>query len=167
MKSHPPRCHCCEASPVRMSWAAALKHILQIFGRASPSKLWSTSFSRKPRQYPVAGISMGSSSSNLSPNSPTMPPPSNLPNNNASAQGQASTGVTTSTIDAHFVVFGIKDLQGFHGIENIQAPSHLTDASFFEELRARHKKHRWCFQRWLSPYVFRYCRFVQVGDPSP
>ncbi|GMG13312.1 unnamed protein product [Aspergillus oryzae] len=64
-----------------------------------------------------------------------------------------------------WVVFGIKDMDEYDEIENIESSNLLNDPSFFKELKKRHAKHRWFFQRWLSPFRFRYCKFVQVNTP--
>ena len=70
---------------------------------------------------------------------------------------------TTQQPNAHWVIFGIKNYD-FDKIENIETSSVLNDPSFFPELKARHSKLVWFFRRWFSPFRFRYCQFVQVGN---
>lgn len=62
-----------------------------------------------------------------------------------------------------WVVFGIKDRSDFNDIENIAMPMlHMNDVVFFRELKRLENKYRWPILRWFSPYIFTYCKFVQV-----
>lgn len=63
-----------------------------------------------------------------------------------------------------WVIFGVQDRSEFSNIENIEmlSPS-MSDIVFFKELKRLENKHRWPFLRWLSPYIFSYCKFVRVS----
>lgn len=62
-----------------------------------------------------------------------------------------------------WVVFGIKDQSGFNDIENIEMSTMLNnDIAFFKELKRLENSYRWPLIRWFSPYIFSYCKFVQV-----
>lgn len=77
--------------------------------------------------------------------------------------GSSDTILTTRHDDPLWVVFGIKDTNEYDEIENIEVSNLPNDSSFFKELKKRYTKHRWFFQRWFSPFRFRYCDFVQVN----
>ncbi|USP79666.1 hypothetical protein yc1106_06940 [Curvularia clavata] len=59
------------------------------------------------------------------------------------------------------VVFGIQGMRRSLEIEQIEICSQMNDQRFFRELNSRYKKHRWSFQRLLSPFQFQYCNFVK------
>jgi hypothetical protein len=81
--------------------------------------------------------------------------------NTGSLAGSSSSG-STSQADSFWIIFGIKDMRSFSAIENIETSIQLRDMPFFQDLKRRHRRHRWFFQRWFSPYRFRFCKFVQV-----
>jgi hypothetical protein len=74
--------------------------------------------------------------------------------------------VPNSRRASSWIVFGIRDPYEYDHIENIEASSLMDDPLFFTELKKRFAKRCWFFQRWISPYRFRYCRFVQVTIQS-
>jgi hypothetical protein len=69
--------------------------------------------------------------------------------------------------DTLWVIFGMRTLSEFVDIENIEMSNMLTnDPAFFQELRRLEKKHRRTIIQWLSPFIFAYCKFVQVCTPG-
>ncbi|EMD95267.1 hypothetical protein COCC4DRAFT_204965 [Bipolaris maydis ATCC 48331] len=150
MNEHPPKCYCCKVRPVQLSWTTIFEHIYHIIWKALPIKATSpsptalTQLSKANLRYTPTRNTCANISPSLPHGKQPLPPQGSPPNGN--------------------FVFSIKDMWGFHNIENIENHSQLSDPMFFEELKKRHKSHRWCFQHWLSPYRFRYCRFVQFEE---
>jgi ppGpp synthetase/RelA/SpoT-type nucleotidyltranferase len=171
MDEHPSKCHCCTAQMTRMKWTTAFKHIYQFCRTFSPLQLskpslGSVSLSIAENRYNPSSINAAGSL--VSPPQISSPgsrpgPPSNA---GVGAQGHGFTPDTVPPVSTLSVVFGIKDMQGFHDIEHIDTYAQLTDSSFFQDLKESHKRHRWHMQNWFSPYVFRYCRFVQVSTAA-
>jgi hypothetical protein len=95
----------------------------------------------------------------------TMPPPqTNINASNVTpAHASPNWASPTPSQASLWVIFGIRDRLDFNEIENIGMSSSLmNDGAFFRELNRLENKHRWPVLRWLSPYVFSHCKFVQV-----
>ncbi|KAK6811346.1 hypothetical protein RU639_012790 [Aspergillus parasiticus] len=149
VEDHPPKCFCCETKLLatkacRANWAKFLRCIGQSitdmlsWKAPSNSLAWQTSQSTANQRYtPGSAISVESQ------------------DGNAKAISVGRYG------NPSWVVFGIKVMDEYDEIENIESSNLLNDPSFFNELKKRHAKHRWFFQRWFSPFRFRYCKFVQ------
>jgi hypothetical protein len=60
------------------------------------------------------------------------------------------------------VIFGVKHASGMIDIENITISNDMNDPKFFAELKRLEAKYRWPVLKWLSPFIFSYCKFVQV-----
>jgi hypothetical protein len=168
---HPAKCHCCKVPSSQLDWPTAFRLLFKasisrlLIKFANPSSTGITSPSKAHLRYtpstnststgtqPSLGAPQGTS--NLTPNSPSY--------GNAGSQGQPNSRGGITSAGTFWVVFGIKNMRGFNAIENIETHVGLEDTSFFQDMRRRHGKHRWFFQRWFSPYRFRYCRFVQVS----
>lgn len=173
MSEHPPRCCCCSAPPARINRATAFEYFCQYCRYFSPLHF------AKPSTGPSISIELNNQPTQgvaTSINSQARPPQVHL-RGTASTKNtqQARVGDETNnatqdnnlTTNTLRVVFGIKDLQGYHDIEEMETHAQLTDATFFQDLKKNHRKHRSLIQRWFSPYVFRYCRFVQVRTVGP
>jgi hypothetical protein len=88
-------------------------------------------------------------------------------NNNINVMQAQSSGLgyppTNLSQASLWVVFGIKDRSGFNDIENIKMSSlSMNDVVFFKELKRIENNYRWTILGWFSPYIFTYCKFVQV-----
>ncbi|KAI4929398.1 uncharacterized protein J4E92_005062 [Alternaria infectoria] len=60
------------------------------------------------------------------------------------------------------VLFGIQGSRWSLEVEQINITAALNDPAFFRELKARYKKHRHWIKRFISPFRFRFCRFVKL-----
>lgn len=101
----------------------------------------------------------------------------NFPNaNNSSAQLPSSrTGPTQTTQQASScasvyvpqspvrILFGVQGRRWSLELEQIIIAGLSNDPTFFRELKARYKRHRGFIKLLLSPYRFRFCRFVKVS----
>lgn len=161
----------------RVDWSTAFRLLSQAFTSKLPAKLANPSStgvtppSKAHLRYTPAPTT-GTSSSLSVPQSTPSAPPNHSMSGNAGPQNQPGGNANNAPVDYFWIVFGIKDIDGFDEIENIETTTQLKDPSFFEDLKSRHKRHRWFFQDWFSPYRFRFCRFVQVrtsthGLPGP
>jgi len=61
------------------------------------------------------------------------------------------------------VLFGIQGRRWSLELEQILLGGLSNDPTFFRELKERYKRHRGLLKRVLSPYRFRFCRFVKVS----
>lgn len=61
------------------------------------------------------------------------------------------------------VLFGVQGRRWSLELEKIILAGLSNDPTFFRELKARYKKHRSSIKLLLSPYRFRFCRFVKVS----
>lgn len=162
-KGHPPRCHCCRPRPKRLDWFTAIERLCSTLKRYSPitvsgsAPTGSKSSSKAQARYMPTGTSSVNAPPHLQQATALQSPQNGALGSSVGTQTQ-----TCTSSNPLWIVFGVKDIQGFYGIENIGTHVQCDDSSFFQELKSRHRKHRWFFQRWFSPYVFRYCRFVQV-----
>lgn len=88
----------------------------------------------------------------------------NIAGNVAQAQSSGANGKPGHPPQfSAWIIFGIEDGFGFNDIENIDMSCPLmNDITFFTELKRLETKYRWPLLRWLSPYVFCYCKFVRV-----
>jgi hypothetical protein len=81
-------------------------------------------------------------------------------------QSQTSTlSSHQSTTASHRVLFAVQGSRWSLDLEQIPVTSLLNDPAFFRELKTRYKKHRSLIRRLVSPFRFRYCRFVKVCSP--
>lgn len=165
---HPSRCYCCTALPARLKLTTALKHVSQYCRSWSPLQIAKPS-TRVAVQIgshqQSARASMSAATSLPSPPQPHLSgsPPGITPHAGVSNAAYFANQTNSPTLDTLRIVFGIKDLHGYHIIEEMDTHTQLTDATFFQDLKRNHRRYRSFLQRWFSPYVFRYCRFVQVS----
>lgn len=168
MDEHPPNCYCCADISTRLQWSIALKQIKRTCQSYLPCSLTTSSSGSTPSSKARNRYTPNSN------NAPAAPAPQTQTSNAGAttsatihahstihAPGRAAGAAPP--VDTFCIMFGVKDMQGFHDIDHLDIDAQLLDSTFFEKLKDCHKNHRWCFQNWFSPYVFRYCRFVQVG----
>lgn len=145
----------CQSIANTLNWEALSSSLA---GQNSPS-------TAQQRYTPTAATASPSSIS-VRDSTQTIPPISSGSNSDSFTQAHGGGSSTMSTAPQGaplWVVFGIKNMHEFDEIENIEISSLLNDPSFFKELKTRYNKHRWLFQRWVSPFRFRHCNFVQVS----
>lgn len=158
-----------EVQTQRMTWLAALSYTWYLVGgKTSVQKtmpaLGTTTVSRASQKYtpgsilttgqrPVAppGIAL----STIAPGNPA-------PSPTLGSQSGPSIPTNLAPEITHWIVFGIQNRRGYHKIEIIEIHKNVFDPQFFQELKTRFRKHRGWLRRLLSPYKFRYCRFVMV-----
>ena len=158
----------------QLDWHAAFRLLFQALGSRLPVKLanpWSTGVASPSKAHlrytPTPTSTSASTNSSSGVSHGTLNLSSNsLACGNTGAQVQPNSTGSKTPADSFWVVFGVKDMRGFNAIENIETHERLRDTSFFQDIRRRHRRHRWFFQQWFSPYRFRYCRFVQVSRVS-
>ncbi|KAI8623942.1 hypothetical protein F5Y19DRAFT_481082 [Xylariaceae sp. FL1651] len=166
---HPPKCHCCKVPSSQLGWYTAFLMLFEALvsrlpvkfvnpsstGMALPSRahLRYTPTTTSTMTETLSSLGVQQCTPNLSPNLSA--------SGNTGTQAQPSGSGNKTPADSFWVVFGIRDMRGFDAIENIRTHVGLEDTSFFQDMRRRRGRHRWFFQRWFSPYRFRYCRFVQ------
>lgn len=135
----------------------------------SNSLAWQTSQSTAHQRYTPGVTATSSASSETAHGSTATSSPHYSAGSSAISVEPQAGNTKAISVDRYgnpsWVVFGIKDMDEYDEIENIESSNLLNDPSFFKELKKRHAKHRWFFQRWLSPFRFRYCKFVQVNTP--
>lgn len=168
MDEHPPECYCCTTTTTSMNWVMALANIYQLFWKLplihlmAPS-MGTVSLSRAQARYTPNDINTGGSIVLQPQRFPAAEIQSSPSDRLTGTQAHDPAPNTIPPVVSSCVVFGIRDMHGFHDIEHLDTDVQLNDSTFFQQLKESHKKHRWRVQNWLSPYVFRYCRFVQVS----
>ncbi|KAF2474931.1 uncharacterized protein BDR25DRAFT_113066 [Lindgomyces ingoldianus] len=65
-------------------------------------------------------------------------------------------------VTSAWILFGIQGNRWSLELEQITVSSLINDPTFFQELKARYKKHRGWLRMLLSPFRFQFCRFVKV-----
>jgi hypothetical protein len=118
----------------------------------------------QPAHMSPSTSSTGTSST--SPNtsaSQNIPSGSNVGNSTLPQGGNTHPTSPLPLSEPYFVIFGIKDMQNYDNIENIEMSNIDKDRAFFKELKARYKKHRHILLRIFSPFRFRHCKFVEVS----
>ncbi|KAL4974912.1 hypothetical protein BDW66DRAFT_79394 [Aspergillus desertorum] len=170
MGNHPPKCFCCEREAHSVKWTTAVfnriwQYTLSILNwkvqsHASAGTAPSVAHQRyTPGNAPALAASPVTIPNLIVTSSPNSPGPGN--SNNLVPGGGSSNTCTTLQGNPNWVVFGIKNKDDFDEIENIEIFSNSNDTIFFRELKRSYAKHRCRFQRWLSPFQFRHCKFVQ------
>ena len=177
---HPPKCFCCETKALatkahRVDWTRLLQRTRQsitemLSWKAPSNSLTGQTSQSVPHQRYTPGTTATTSAFAATAHDSTATSLSHYPGRCSATPVGAHTGSTdTTSISRHgdplWVVFGIKDRYEYDEIENIEASNLHNDPSLFKELKKRYAKHCWFFQRWLSPYRFRNCKFVQVIIP--
>jgi hypothetical protein len=174
LEDHPTDCYCCKSRTVPSNGIAALGGLYRLAATGldgamhfmSPHR---TVPSKAQRLYtPTSAQSSSATSPSARTRGPLHASPSgSSPNQCASAlniQGSSPNLPSTgSQRNQSWIVFGFQCSSELDEIENIEISDSVNDPLFFRELRARHNKHRWFFQRCFSPLRFRNCKFVRVS----
>jgi len=127
---------------------------------ASPSHS-STASQRYTPANPSATSTMGTNSAAAGETSTN---PSAINNSNSIPQiaGQPATNPSIVLPDPSLrVLFGVQGSRWSLEVEQISTAL-LNDPAFFRELKTRYKKHRSWIKRLISPFRFRFCRFVKL-----
>ncbi|KAI4629850.1 uncharacterized protein J4E87_003037 [Alternaria ethzedia] len=87
----------------------------------------------------------------------------NTGNSAPQVSGQPTTDPSTAVpTPSSRVLFGVQGSRWSLEIEQIDITAALNDPAFFRELKIRYKKHRNWIKRLISPFRFRFCRFVKL-----
>jgi hypothetical protein len=174
LEDHPTDCYCCQSRTVPSNGIAALGGLYRLAVMGLEGAMHFTS----PRQTvpskaqqlytPTIAQSSSATSSSGRTHGPLQASPSaSSPNQCANAlnmQGSSpNLPSTASQRNPSWIVFGFQCSSELDEIENIEISDSVNDPMFFQELRARHNKYRWFFQRCFSPLRFRNCKFVRVS----
>jgi hypothetical protein len=122
--------------------------------------------SRASQRYtPTGSSTQGSIASDYQPASGGKPHP--LSNNNSNIPAnlqiqQSPVDPMTPAKDSNRILLAVQGPRWSLEVEQIHVTGSLNDPVFFRELRKRYKKHRSWMKRLLSPFRFRFCRFVKV-----
>jgi hypothetical protein len=170
---HPHDCSCCGTMTAPTSWMAVFHRICRSVARICHWKILrfasanQESSSKAQQLYTPASV-MTTIASSVHTHSPIQgtrsmtSPITNGPDGMQAQGGYSSADFVPPQRKPSWVVLGVQNTPDFDEIENIEMTTLLNDTSFFQELKIRHDKHRRLFQRWFSPFRFRYCKFVRV-----
>jgi hypothetical protein len=178
MPHHPKQCFCCHIErPVKNSSATSTRYPDGIPGPGVRQWCWIL-----PMAWIKAAAGGASSPSNSSTArqryTPTSSSTTSTPvvggtstnpaatNNSSSApqvSGQPTTAPLTAIPDPSLrILFGVQGSRWSLEVEQINITAVLNDPAFFRELKTRYKKHRSWIKRLVSPFRFRFCRFVKL-----
>ncbi|KAF2733226.1 hypothetical protein EJ04DRAFT_553481 [Polyplosphaeria fusca] len=159
--SHPLKCYCCTTDVTRNVASKLITDVLGMFH----SFVTGTSSAAQQRYTPANATTTGTVSA-VAHSIPLTKPISVLnksTSNIAQAQRGGPSHLSTNSLSVpSWVIFGIRDRFDFNDIENIKMSNlSMNDDAFFTELRRLESKYRWPVLKWVSPYIFSYCKFVQ------
>jgi hypothetical protein len=160
---HPHFCYCShtvgeQTELSKTVWNSGAKHYADTMSSIS-------GHSKASERYTPAGSNIGTSSqSSVQNTSATQSHKVLGDDNEASAQPQNPTNANPSTphMESQRILFAIQGSKWSLGLEQIPISSSLDDPTFFRDLKVRHKQHRNWIKRIMSPFRFRFCRFVKV-----
>ena len=163
----PSGCQDRDGKPPEMNWTTIYEHVLQAIRNMVPTILASGSSTKttSPSKAHVRYTPATTAGASLSNQTLATAVPNPSATNNVGTHTQSGRGNNAPT-NPLWTIFGIKDMSGFHAIENIETSAQLKDPSFFSELKRRHNRRSHFLKRWFSPFRFRYCRFVQVSTKA-
>jgi len=96
-------------------------------------------------------------------NTSTSPSAMNSSNSTPQVSSSPTTAPPTAVPDPSLrVLFGVQGSRWSLEVEQISVTAALNDPAFFRELRTRYKRHRSWMKRLISPFRFRFCRFVKL-----
>jgi hypothetical protein len=168
---HPKQCSCCHIethrAPFCAPWKRAFVDIFSFWSRkVAAGSPYTAAKSRASQRYTPASSSIpGSIASDYQPASGGKPHPLSKNNSNIPANlqiQQLPVDPMTSTDDSKRILFAVQGPRWSLEVEQIHVTGLLNDPIFFRELRKRYKKHRSWPKRLMSPFRFRFCRFVKV-----
>lgn len=170
---HPKYCHCCLTEGVKITWDAVIRRMARTLSNVRSKQSTGTPSSRASQskaseRYTPAGSTMTipSTSGSQTTNSKPSNPPDSDENTHPTIQTPATnTGPSVPPIASQRILFAVQGSRWSLDPEQIPVSSLLHDAGFFRELKVRYKKHRNMIKRIMSPFRFRFCRFVKVRTP--
>jgi hypothetical protein len=128
----------------------------------------SSNQSQAARQYTPAGSSSAAASSSTNYSSMSKNTQSGSPN--SSIGGPTEIKSQFSSNASHYIptspvriLFGVQGRRWSLELEQIILSGLSNDPTLFRELKARYRRHRGLIKLLLSPYRFRFCRFVKVS----
>ncbi|KAF2130731.1 hypothetical protein P153DRAFT_336557 [Dothidotthia symphoricarpi CBS 119687] len=168
--NHPAECYCCEDHEHQITWTAIFDCMNTYLSGLLQNRLPTTSSSgskqsKAMQRYTPPGSSSASSSTQISQNLSQIP--SNTTSGNGSTKSvQVQGNSTNSTIAppppvSNWVLFGVQGSRWSLELEHIGISNLINDPTFFSELKSRYKRHRGWTRFLLSPFRFRFCRFVK------
>jgi hypothetical protein len=171
MPPHPQYCSCCHTGSYQSAWAL-IRTLISVLLSTS----WIMKSTKTSTKTPEASDNHGnnsltgptaSASAAVSVQNTSATVPNQAPANHANVQPQISvqapnTTPTTLLVPSQRILFAIQGSKWSLGLEEIPVSRLLNDPEFFRILKARYKKHRNLVRRLISPFRFRYCRFVKV-----
>ena len=188
LPDHPKQCFCCHVErPGKVSSATSpqpldrtLKpHVRQ--GRWSVPSIWTktavgqssnppNSSTARQRYTPPSSSSTTTPVANSQRTSGSSTSPSAMNSSSSSPQisGQptavAATAVAATALPnpSLRVLFGVQGSRWSLEVEQISITAAMNDPAFFRELKTRYSKHRSWMKKLVSPFRFRFCRFVKV-----
>lgn len=172
MPDHPPSCFCCENQIQPMTWSVFLNHIRDHMSDLLHKRAFSTlaSGSDLPRSSECSSSTGSYSSSSSTPNSQstnqTVSTTATLGSSNCLPQIQkqeSSAATDCIAMVPSWILFGVQGSRWCLELEHIKISNFINDPMFFRELRLRYKRHRSWIKMILSPFRFRFCRFVKVS----
>lgn len=170
--NHPRNYHCCESNEQRMTWNVFSDRIFACLSNLLKKQTSSASLDgSKSSEVSERSTSLESSPENSStadsqgasqgiPNSTDK----SSCNSSLQTQGQKSSAYSNSAqTNPNWILFGVQGFRWSLELEQIKLSSLINDPMFFRELKARYKRHRGWLKLLLSPFRFRFCRFVKVN----
>jgi len=179
---HPKRCSCCHTEHSgKSSSATSLQHFGHYAGPRTRQGRWSllgtwikgavgrapgpsSSSTAKQRYTPTSSSATPTpaTSSRVAVGTGTSPSVGNSNNSTPQVSGQPTTVSPTAVPNSSLhVLFGVQGSRWSLEVEQINTAL-LNDPAFFRELKTRYKKHRSWIKRLISPFRFRFCRFVKL-----
>lgn len=170
--NHPRNYHCCERNEQRMTWNVFSDRIFACLSNLLKKQTSSASLDgSKSSEVSERSTSLESSPANSS-TADSQGASQGIPNSTDKAscnsslqtQGQKSSAYSNSAQkNPNWILFGVQGFRWSLELEQIKLSSLINDPMFFRELKARYKRHRGWLKLLLSPFRFRFCRFVKVN----
>lgn len=170
ISDHPPKCYCCAAKASQQDTVTFIRHASKSFVAWMTRKLpnswpiYTSTTAAQGRYTPSAAATPATSPAGAQYTTPATQLQSGGINSNiVQAQTQGTSPPASPVYTPAWVIFGIKDGFDYNEIENIGVSNlFMNDPAFFAELKRLENKYRWPLLKWVSPYIFTHCKFVQV-----
>jgi len=158
LPDHPNQCFCCHIERPGKSSSVTSP---QSLNRTPDPK--ASQWSQRYTPTRTSTTSTPVASSQIAGGDTTNPSPGNNSNSAPQVLGQPATDPPTAGSDPSLrILFGVQGSRWSLEIEQISVTTLLNDPAFFRQLKTRYKKHRSWLKRLLSPFRFRFCRFVKL-----
>jgi len=185
LPQHPKQCFCCHIdrpgkpsgttppqSPVHIPvpqisqwrWNLPLTWVKAVIRSAASSSSSSTASQRyTPATSSTISTPPAVASSPVAARTSTSPSTVNSSSSAPQVSSQPTTVPSTAFPDPSLrVLFCVQGSRWSLEVEEISITALLNDPAFFRELKTRYKKHRSLTKRLISPFRFRFCRFVKL-----